>query len=69
MSRMSTDSDVQLEVDRDYMGVIGEDVQFRIWDDFDVDLSLSPEKARELARLLIHHADEVDEINKEADRG
>jgi hypothetical protein len=70
MTDIKTREGALFTVDRDYMGSIGEDVQFLARAEesnapADVAESLTPDEARALAAALIHHADEVDQINKE----
>lgn len=67
MTNLKTRFGDRFMVDRDYMGAIGEDVQFRIWGEDDVDITLSPDEADELAEILKYHAEEVRTINKEND--
>lgn len=57
----------RIEVDRDYMGAIGEDVRLIVDDyiDGDSNLTLTPDEADELAEWLKYHAEEVRTINKE----
>lgn len=69
MTKLKTSFGRVLEVDRDYMGAIGEDVRLLDLDDPEgVDLTLTPDEADELADALKHHAAEVRQINKENDR-
>lgn len=72
MTDVNTRHAGRFTVDRDYMGAVGEDVQFRVWASVsveeDLDMTLSPDEADELADALKHHAAEVRQINKENDR-
>jgi hypothetical protein len=69
MTDIKTREGALFTVDRDYMGSIGEDVQFLARAEEPsapaIAESLTPDEARALAAALIHHADEVDQINKE----
>jgi Trk K+ transport system NAD-binding subunit len=69
MTDIKTREGAHFTIDRDYMGSIGEDVQFRVWagDPADPDIaeSLTPDEADALAAALTHHAAEVRQINKE----
>jgi hypothetical protein len=66
MTDLKTRYGSKFRVDRDYAGAIGEDVAVH-FDDGAAAASdlLTPDEARALAAALIHHADEVDQINKE----
>lgn len=57
---------LSVQVDRDYMPAPREDVELRLPEGHER-VFLSPDEARELAAALNHHADEVDDINKEND--
>lgn len=67
MTDLTTRFADRITVDRDYAGAVGEDVQLRLWGDFDEDpfVLLSADDADELADALKHHAAEVRQINKE----
>jgi hypothetical protein len=69
MTDIKTREGALFTVDRDYMGSIGEDVQFLARAEEPnapaIAESLTPDEARALAAALTHHADEVDQINKE----
>lgn len=69
MTEIRTRFGAAFQVDRDYMGAIGEDVELKVRDSglYLDPITLSPDEADSLADALKHHAAEVREINRLAD--
>jgi len=71
MSEIRTRFGATFQVDRDYMGAVGEDVELRVSDSgvYLDPVTLTPDEADALADALKHHAAEVREVNEAAGLG